>query len=63
VEAKVEGKGEKIAFNSRYLLDFLNVVDSQQVIFEMGGSLNPGVFKPVGETSFLHIIMPVRVQE
>jgi DNA polymerase-3 subunit beta len=63
IEAKSEGEENKIAFNSRYLLDFLNSVETEQVAFEMTNPLNPGVFKPVGDQSFLHIIMPVRVQE
>lgn len=63
VEAKIEGETGKIAFNSRYLLDFLNIVGADQISFEMTGSLNPGVFKPVGDDSYLHIIMPVRVQK
>jgi len=63
VEAKTEGVEGKVAFNSRYLLDFLSAMGSKQVSFEMSGALNPGVFTPVGDKSFLHIIMPVRVQE
>jgi DNA polymerase-3 subunit beta len=63
LDAKIEGKKGEIAFNSRYLLDFLNIVGSEQVSFEMSGALNPGVFQPAGEPSYLHIIMPVRVQK
>jgi len=63
LEAKIEGEKGEIAFNSRYLLDFLSVVGSEQVSFEMSGGLNPGVFRAVGEPSYLHIIMPVRVQK
>lgn len=61
-EATVEGEGGEIAFNGRFLLDFLNVFWEERVVFEMTGSLNPGVFKPVKGSSYLHIIMPVRVQ-
>lgn len=63
VEAKIEGEAGKIAFNSRYLLDFLNIVGNEQVSFEMTGALNPGLFRPAGDDSYLHIIMPVRVQK
>jgi len=63
LEARGEGEGGKIAFNSRYLLDFLNSVKSDLVSFEMTTSLNPGVFKPVNDNSYLHIIMPIRIQE
>ncbi|MBI4999822.1 DNA polymerase III subunit beta [Candidatus Gottesmanbacteria bacterium] len=62
IEAKTEGEGGEIAFNSRFLLDLLNIVPQEEIIFEMSGPLSPGVFKPLGDESFLHIIMPVRVQ-
>jgi len=62
MDVKTEGDGGDIAFNSRFLLDFLNNVNTDKLIFEMTGSLNPGVFKIEGDDTFLHIIMPVRVQ-
>lgn len=62
VEATVEGDGGEMAINSRFLLDFLSNYPEDEVVFEMTGSLNPGVFKPVNDDSYLHIIMPVRVQ-
>ena len=63
VEAEVKGEEEKIAFNSRYLLDFLGCVRTERVEMKMTGSLAPGVFGEEGKEEFLHIIMPVRVQE
>jgi len=62
VEAKIDGEGGDIAFNSRFLLDFLANYKEGEVLFEMTGSLNPGVFRPPKDDSYLHIIMPVRVQ-
>ncbi len=62
VEATTEGEEGEIAFNSRFLLEYFSAVTSDQIAFEMTGSLNPGAFRPVGDDSFLHIIMPVRVQ-
>jgi DNA polymerase III subunit beta len=62
VEAKVDGEGGDIAFNSRFLLDFLANYKEEELLFEMTGSLNPGVFRPPKDDSYLHIIMPVRVQ-
>lgn len=63
IEAKVSGPGGKIAFNSRYLLDLVGAVESEQISLEMSGNLNPGIFRPVNDKSFLHIVMPVRIQE
>lgn len=62
VEASLEGEEGEIAFNSRFLLDFLTNVETKEISFEMTGPLNPGVFKIPGDDSYLHIIMPVRVQ-
>jgi len=62
VEAKVDGEGGDIAFNSRFLIEFLNGFVGDELLFEMTGSLNPGVFKSPKDESYFHIIMPVRVQ-
>lgn len=59
--AKIDGDGGEIAFNSRFLLDFLTNFPEDELLFEMTGSLNSGVFKPVHNDTLLHIIMPVRV--
>lgn len=66
VPVKVEGSvpvgGFSIAFNFRYLLDVLNIADSEQVKISFSGPLAPGVVKIPADPDFLHIIMPVRVQ-
>lgn len=63
IEAKTTGEENEIAFNARYLLEFLSNSTSETISFEMTGPLNPGVFKEVGDTSFMHLIMPIRVQQ
>lgn len=63
VDAKIEGEENEIAFNGRYLLDFLGAMESEDISFEMTGPLNPGVFRIPKEDNFLHIIMPIRIQE
>jgi len=63
VDATLKGEENEIAFNARYILDVLSNVDAKELVFEMTGPLNPGVFKKKDDTSFLHLIMPVRVQE
>lgn len=62
VAATVNGEENEIAFNARYISDFLANVEGDEVVFEMTGPLNPGVFKIKGDESFLHLIMPIRVQ-
>ncbi|MCX6725741.1 MAG: DNA polymerase III subunit beta [Candidatus Shapirobacteria bacterium] len=63
LEAKTEGEGGKIAFNSRYLIDFLNSTKSDLINLQINDALSPGVFSPVDDPSYLHVIMPIRLQE
>lgn len=63
VEAQLSGEENEIAFNAKYLLDLFANVEAEEFVLEMTGPLNPGVFKIAGDDSFLHIIMPIKVQE
>ncbi len=60
VEAAVEGDGTTIAFNARYLADVLTNVTAEQFALELNGPLSPGVFKPIGDDHYIHVVMPVR---
>jgi DNA polymerase III subunit beta len=62
-EAKIEGETQKIAFNYKYLIDFLNCSSGKKIIVELLRSDAPVVFKIEGVDNFFHIIMPVRIQE
>ncbi len=61
VDAKIDGDGGEIAFNSRFLIEYLSNTTEEEVLFEMTGALNPGVFKSPKDEGQLHIIMPVRI--
>jgi DNA polymerase III subunit beta len=60
VEAQVEGDGTTIAFNARYLVDVLQNVVTEQFSIELNGPLSPGVFRPVGDGQYVHVVMPVK---
>lgn len=62
IEGKLEGEENEIAFNARYLLDFFSNSTAKEMVFEMVGPLNPGVFTIQDDPSYLHLIMPIRVQ-
>jgi len=63
LEAQIEGENQRIAFNYKFLLDFLNHVETKNIEVEILRSDAPVIFRPVGEKKLLHIIMPVRIQE
>ena len=63
VEALVEGESMEIAFNARYLIDVLSVIDTPQVALETTRPGAPGVIRPVGTgpEEFTHVIMPMHI--
>lgn len=63
LDAKVTGDENKIALSSSYLLDFLSHVGSEDVEFRLTDSMHPAVFHVPSEELFLHLIMPLRIQE
>lgn len=60
VQIEVQGEETQIAFNSKYLIDALKVVDSEEILLELTGSLSPGVVRPVESGNYLYLILPVR---
>jgi len=59
IDAAVEGESMEVAFNIRYLIDVLNVIDSERVILESNGAAHPGVIRPEGRDDFVSVIMPM----
>jgi DNA polymerase-3 subunit beta len=63
MSAEITGRGVEIAFNSKYILDFLSVVGEKNIKISVNDRLSPGVFRPGKSRDYLYIIMPLRVEE
>lgn len=50
------------AFNFRYLIDCLSVLDDSEFRFESAGSLKPGIFRGKDD-SYLHVIMSMKLPD
>jgi DNA polymerase-3 subunit beta len=67
VDAKVEELGInkkefEIAFNYRFLEDFIHSVVGEEIKIEFSGVSTAGVFTDSTDESYLHLIMPVKIQ-
>ena len=62
-ECSMEGEGMTVAFNFRFVLDVLNNIGGKDVVIELLRPDAPVVFKTPDHSAFLHVIMPIRVQE
>jgi DNA polymerase-3 subunit beta len=61
VDASIEGEPLEIAFNAKYLIDVLSVIESPQVVLETTAASSPGVIRPIGDDQFTHVIMPMHI--
>ena len=51
-----------IAFNYKYVLDSLKIMESKNVKIGLGGSLSATIFKPDSEDDYLCLIMPIQIR-
>jgi DNA polymerase-3 subunit beta len=61
LDATVDGTAVEIAFNVKYLVDVLNVIDTPNVALETASPSSPGLIRPVGREDFLSVIMPMHI--
>ena len=65
IDAKIEGESSRIAFNSKYLMDVLEVLGNGEVSLQTTSESSPGVLRPVNnseDTQYVHVVMPMFVQ-
>ena len=62
IDVEYSGQELKVAFNYKYILDTLKVLDTDKVRIEMNGPLSPTLFKPEDKENYLCLIMPVQVR-
>lgn len=61
VPAKTEGDNLKVSFNWKFIVDGLSNMKSSEISFEFQGSDGPAVIRPVGDASYLYVIMPIKI--
>lgn len=62
-EVEIEYKGEALSlgFNARYLIDALNAMSGEKVVFELQDPLSPTLLKEEKDDNYKCVIMPMRV--
>jgi DNA polymerase-3 subunit beta len=61
----IENTGEslKIAFNSKFIIEALRVIEDDEFMIDMTTSVGPGVLLPIEGNQFIYLILPVRIAE
>jgi DNA polymerase-3 subunit beta len=50
-----------IAFNGKYIMDFLKITDNEFINLNLNSSIDPCVITSVVEDGFLYLVLPVRI--
>ncbi|MBU7318810.1 DNA polymerase III subunit beta [Paenibacillus oleatilyticus] len=58
--ASLKGELLRISFNSKYMLDALKVMDSEQIHIGFTGAMQPIIIRPDENSSLLQLILPYR---
>ena len=62
--AKIQGKESKVSFNYRFLLDGLESLQTSEILFSLSeekeGGEGPAVLRPIGDETYLYVVMPIQ---
>lgn len=61
VYSKLEGDSLKIAFNSKYLIDGIKIIESEEISMNFTDSINPCIIKSEDDNSYIYLVLPVRL--
>ncbi len=60
LRGRVKGDPLEISFNHRFLASGVSSIESSEIIFETNKEEGPAVLKPVGDSSYLYVVMPIK---
>ncbi len=57
----LQGESLKIAFNSKYLIDILKIMEEEEIIMNFSSSISPCVIKNKDNDNCTYLVLPVRL--
>jgi DNA polymerase III subunit beta len=63
VDAKIAGEPLEVAFNYKFITDFIGICQGENLTISLNEPLTPGLFQDSTNPTLTHIIMPVRIQD
>jgi DNA polymerase-3 subunit beta len=58
-----EGSDIEIAFNAKYFLDVLKVIEGEEITIEFTTNVSPSIIRPVNDTDYLYLVLPARFKK
>lgn len=60
IPVKIEGESIAVSFNHKFLIDGLSNIKSSEIIFDLSKEEGPCILKPVGDASYIYVVMPIK---
>ncbi|MBI2624720.1 MAG: DNA polymerase III subunit beta [Candidatus Nealsonbacteria bacterium] len=60
VPGNLEGKESEVVFNYRFLIEGLENMKSREISLGLNGDTGPALLRPVGDQSYLYVLMPIK---
>jgi len=61
ISIELNGDDIKIAFNSKYLIDVLRIIDSEEIYLEFTSPVSPCIIKKSDSEDYIYLVLPVRL--
>lgn len=62
INVKLTGEPITIAFNYKFVLEFLKIVESEEICVKLNTPLSATVFAPCSEEDYIYLIMPMQMR-
>ena len=56
-----DGDEISIGFNAKYIIEILQVIKTENIIFNLKDNISPGRINPEGDEDHISVIMPMRL--
>ena len=62
IDASYMGEPLAIAFNYKFILEFLKIVESEEIAIRLNTPLSATVFAPCSDEDYIYLVMPVQLR-
>ena len=62
IDVKYMSEPLTIAFNYKFVLEFLKIVESDEIMIQLNTPLSATVFAPCNDEDYIYLIMPVQIR-
>ncbi len=62
IAAQITGEGMDVAFNVKYLIEGLKVINTTEIQIQLNTPTSPAILSPLGSLKMTYLVMPVQVR-